>query len=131
MGDEDVDDQQREALARATTRLLSSRSLLKNLSDNEEVIHTLSQDQERDVEGGFVKVDKKEVDAKTTLSAESSSSQNVVIATNEVALDRQSVVTEVETTEESSPLLVTSSSNEVEEEKEETLNPSIFTSLGV
>merc|ERR1712125_283869 len=130
MGDEDVDDQQREALARATTRLLSSRSLLKNLSDNEEIIHTLSQDQERDVEGGFVKVDKQEVDVKTTLSAESSSSQNVVIATNEVALDRQSVVTEVETTEESSPLLETSSSNEVEE-KEETLNPSIFTSLGV
>ena len=118
--DKDDDDQQREALS----RLLSRRSLLDKLSDNEEIIQALSQ---QDVEGGFIKVDEQD-----SSSAESSSSQNVVIETNEVARNQQSLITEVETTDESYSQLDTSSpSTEVQEEKEEILNSSLFTILGV
>jgi len=128
--DADDDAQQREAISRATTRLLSSRSLLKKLAGNEEMIQAISQDQEHDEEGGLVKIDKEDDSSKVTTTEESSS--NVVIETNEVTRTRESLITEVETRNETTSLLdTTGPSNDAEEEKEETLNPSIFTSLGV
>jgi len=125
--EEDEDDKnRREELSRATSRLLSKRSLLQKLSENDEIMQQVLSHGELDVESGFVKVDKD--DEKST---EKKSSSNVSVETNEIIQSRESIVTEVEATEESSLLDSPDKETEVEKPKEEKLNPSIFTSLGV
>lgn len=125
--EEDEDDKhRREEISRATNRLLSKKSLLHKLSDNDEIMQQVLSHSEQDVESGFVKVDKDE-----EKSTETSSSKNVSVETNEIVQSRESHVTEVEATEESSLVDSPDKESDVEKSKEETLNPSIFTSLGV
>merc|ERR1711862_525274 len=106
-GDDQEEERQKEALLRATTRLLSKRCLISKLVENEEDIENilsqeeqeiLSQEEqeilsqeEQDEEGGFVEIDEKE--------AKDESNNN-------------------------------DTNQEEEKEEEEKLNPSIFTSLG-
>merc|ERR1719343_609479 len=98
--EEDEDEKnRREELSRATSRLLSKRSLLQKLSENDEIMQQVLSHGELDVESGFVKVDKD--DEKST---EKKSSSNVSVETNEIIQSRESIVTEVEATEESSLL---------------------------